>query len=137
MRGPIITFKRAKRLRREMSLPEVVLWQHLRRDTLKGYRFRRQHPIGPYILDFYCAEARLCIEIDGAIHDNAEQAAHDQRRTQWLEEQGIRVLRFTAEDVLTDSSLEGVLTTIELAVAPSTAVPAVPLPRFAGEDQEE
>ncbi|HEV2518151.1 MAG TPA: endonuclease domain-containing protein [Devosia sp.] len=136
MRGPIITFKRAKRLRREMSLPEVVLWQHLRRDKLKGYRFRRQHPIGPFILDFYCSQARLCIEIDGAVHDSAEQAAHDERRTKWLQEQGIHVLRFIAADVLIDSSLEGVLTTIELAVAPSTAVPAVPLPRFAGEDQK-
>ena len=136
MRGPIITFKRAKRLRREMSLPEVVLWQQLRRDHLKGHRFRRQHPVGPYILDFYCAVRRLCIEIDGATHDNAEQAAHDQRRTQWLEEQGIQVLRFMASDVLNARSLEGVLAAIELAVAPSTAVPAVPLPRFAGEDQE-
>lgn len=136
MRAPVVTFKHARRLRREMTLPEVILWQHLRRGSLKGHRFRRQHPIGPYILDFYCTESRLCVEIDGAAHDNPERAAHDERRTIWLEEQGIRVLRFTAADILNDEALEGVLTAIALAVAPSTAVPAVPLPRFAGEDQE-
>lgn len=136
MRAPIVTFKRAKRLRREMSLPEVILWQHLRGRRLGHIRFRRQHPIGPYILDFYCADARLCVEIDRYSHENAEQAAHDERRTEWLRQKGIEVLRFMASDILKDEHLEGVLKAIELAAAPSTAVSAVPLPRFAGEDQE-
>jgi very-short-patch-repair endonuclease len=118
-----------------LSLPEVVLWQYLRGSKIAGMRFRRQHPIGPYILDFYCAEHRLCIEIDGRSHDNADRAAHDERRTEWLGTLGITVLRFAATDILNDEYLEGVLKMI--ASAPSTAVPAVPLPRFAGEDQEE
>ena len=136
MRAPERTFYRAKRLRRGMSLPEVVLWQHLRASKLGGMRFRRQHPIGAYILDFYCAEQHLCVEVDGAAHDAPERAAHDDRRTAWLATNGIRVLRFPAADVLNDKYLEGVLQMIALAAAPSTAVPAVPLPRFAGEDQE-
>ena len=136
MRAPLVTFKRAKRLRREMSLPEVVLWQHLRGRRLRDMRFRRQHAVGPYILDFYSADARLCVEIDGVSHNSVEQAAHDGRRTEWLRQQGIAVLRLAASDVLKDDHLEGVLKAIELAAAPSTAVSAVPLPRFAGEDQE-
>ncbi|WP_423068469.1 endonuclease domain-containing protein [Devosia sp. CN2-171] len=100
MRGPIVTFKRAKRLRREMSLPEVLLWQHLRGGQLAGLRFRRQHPIGPYILDFYCAQVGLCVEIDGYSHDSEAGLQHDERRTLWLGGQNIRVFRVTAADVL-------------------------------------
>jgi very-short-patch-repair endonuclease len=59
------TFERARELRRQMSLPEIVLWQALRKARLGGLRFRRQHPIGPYIVDFYCPAARLAIEVDG------------------------------------------------------------------------
>ena len=65
MRTPEKTFSRARALRRQMSLSEIVLWQALRKGRLAGLRFRRQHPIGPYILDFYCASARLAIEGDG------------------------------------------------------------------------
>jgi len=118
MRGPAITFKRAKRLRREMSLTEIILWERLRGHRLAGARFRRQHPIGPYILDFYCASATLCIEIDGYLHDSAERFEHDLVRTRWLEARGIRILRFPATEVL--ENLEGVLTAIALAAAPST-----------------
>jgi len=64
-----------------MTLPEVVLWQELRRGKLKGLQFRRQHPIGPYILDFYCSAARLAIEIDGASHSSDVQAKHDENVT--------------------------------------------------------
>jgi very-short-patch-repair endonuclease len=74
MRALEKTFDRARALRRKMSLPEVVLWQALRRGQVAGLRFRRQHPIGPYILDFYCLSARLAIEVDGFAHDNAVQA---------------------------------------------------------------
>ena len=112
MRGPIITFKRARQLRRDMTLPEVVLWEHLRRGRL-AMRFRRQHPIGPYVLDFYCSEHRLCVEVDGFVHDLPGQAMHDERRDAWLKQQGIRVLRFRAADVLSDRELEGVLNLIE------------------------
>ncbi len=82
-----------------MTLPEVMLWQILRGDRLNGLRFRRQHPIGPYILDFFCSAPRLAIEVDGAMHGYVERARHDAIRDAWLEAQGIKVLRLKAEDV--------------------------------------
>jgi very-short-patch-repair endonuclease len=94
-------YKAAKRQRRKMSLPEVLLWQRLRR-TPWGIRFRRQHPIGPYVLDFYCAAGRLAIEIDGIAHDMGDRPESDAVRTAWLEAQGLRVLRVPAGDVLRD-----------------------------------
>ena len=112
MRAPILTFRRARALRREMTLPEVVLWRALRRGAVGRLRFRRQHPVGPYVLDFYCAAARLALEVDGVVHDLPEQAARDERRMAWLGEQGIRVLRVPAGEVLRDESLDGVLETI-------------------------
>src|SRR5215216_260381 len=111
MRAPLLTFKRARALRRAMTLPEVVLWQALR-GGVGGLRFRRQHPIGPYVLDFYCPAIRLAVEVDGAVHDIPNQAAHDLRRDAWLAAQGIQVLRFLAADVLSEEKREGVLDTI-------------------------
>ncbi len=121
MRSSVLTLKRARRLRREMTLPEIVLWPHLRGRALAGLHFRHQHPIGPYILDFYCASARLCVEIDGAVHNSIQAAQHDERRTAWLTQENIRVLRFAAADVLNDETLGGVLAAIQLGAAPSTA----------------
>jgi very-short-patch-repair endonuclease len=96
-----------------MTLPDVVLWRAaLRRAAVGDLRFRRQHPIGPYILDFYCPKARLAVEVDGAAHDLPQQAAHDAQGAAWLREQGIRVLRVPAGDVLRDEALDGVLDTI-------------------------
>ena len=112
MRAPTLTFKRARALRREMTLPEVVLWRALRGGGVAELRFRRQHPVGPYVLEFYCAAARLAVEVDGAVHDVPEQATHDERRMAWLAERGIRVLRVPAREVLRDESLDGVLETI-------------------------
>ena len=129
MRAPVLTFKRARALRRDMSLPEVVLWEHLRGRRLNGLRFRRQHPIGPYILDFYCSSARLAIEVDGASHDFQERVRHDEQRQSWLAKRGIRTLRFNAKEILDDHELEGVLTTIaEIGAAPSTASGGPPPP---------
>ena len=99
MRAPLLTFKRARRLRRTMTRPEEILWSLLRGKQLDDLRFRRQHPVGPYILDFYCTSAKLCIEIDGPSHDSMPAAGHDARRTAWLNEQGISVLRFSAEQI--------------------------------------
>lgn len=96
MRAPILTQKRARALRRAMTEPERVLWAMLRRKQ-HGLRFRRQHAMGPYILDFYCAEAKLCAEVDGPVHE--ERVEHDARRTAWLNDQGVRVVRFTVADV--------------------------------------
>lgn len=137
MRAPDRTFDRARELRREMSLPEVVLWQVLRKGRLVGLRFRRQHPIGPYILDFYCAAARLAIEVDGLAHDTVGQMRHDEHRDAWLAQRGVSVLRVRANDVLRDENLEGVLLAIEHAavVAPSGARTAPPPPPGGGGTQ--
>ena len=104
-----------------MTLPEVILWQYLRSRKLAGLHFRHQHPVGPYILDFYCSSARLCVEIDGQTHATLEAERYDERRTAWLTRQNIRVLRFAASDVLKDDHLEGVLIMIAQAAAPSAA----------------
>jgi very-short-patch-repair endonuclease len=130
-----LTFKRARSLRREMSLPERLLWRELRGGRVSKARFRRQHPIGPYILDFYCPTAFMAVEIDGiAAHEGPERARHDVRRDAWLKEQGIRVLRFAAADVLDEERRKDVLAAIGVALAPTTALRAVPLPRFTGEE---
>ncbi len=93
---------------------------------LGGHRFRRQHPIGPYILDFFCAEEKLCVEVDGYSHDSPQAAAHDERRTDWLAQQGIRVLRIPATEVM--ENMDGVLKAIVLAAAPSTGFAGPPPP---------
>lgn len=92
-------YKNARRLRRELSLPEKLLWVRLRASEL---RYRRQHPFGPYVLDFYCAAAKLAIELDGAAHDFGDRPRRDDRRMEWLQSQGIQVMRIPARDVLTD-----------------------------------
>jgi very-short-patch-repair endonuclease len=116
MRSPILTQKRAKALRRALTQPEQALWSLLRRD-LQGLHFRRQHALGPYILDFYCASAKLCVEIDGPIHN--DQVQHDARRTAWLITKRIRVIRFSVEELERRPSF--VVATIVEAAAPSTA----------------
>jgi very-short-patch-repair endonuclease len=92
MRTQDFTLKRARRLRQALTGPEVGLWVRLRYRQLGGFRFRRQHPVGPYILDFYCAEARLAVEIDGPMHDDPDQIRRDARRDEWLAAAGIGVL---------------------------------------------
>ena len=91
-------YKNARRLRRNLSLPEKLLWVRLRRADM---RFRKQHPIGPYVLDFYCASA-LAIEVDGFAHDIGNRPQRDERRSEWLRQEGIEVLRIPAKDVLAD-----------------------------------
>ena len=109
MRGPTETFDRARRLRREMTLPEVLLWQALRRKALAGLRFRKQHAIGRCVLDFYLPSARLAVEVDGRAHDMGGNPGRDARRDAWLAVRGVRVLRVAAADVLDEERLEGVL----------------------------
>src|ERR1700722_16471011 len=123
MRAPILTLKRARKLRRKLTLPEVLLWERIRGGRLNGLRFRRQHPIGPYILDFYCPSARLAVEIDGAGHDHESQWAHDKRRDRWLGENRIRVLRTPARDILNDEAIEGVISSIAQAARRSPPFP--------------
>ena len=113
MRAPAVTFDRARMLRRAMTLPEVILWQALRGGRLDGLRFRRQHPIGPYILDFYCTSARLALEVDGRLaHDHPDRVRHDTRRDAWLTERGISILHFAATDALENERRQDVLAAI-------------------------
>jgi very-short-patch-repair endonuclease len=93
------SYERAKTFRRALTPPEARLWVRLRRRSLSDLRFRRQHPVGPYILDFYCAAARLAVEVDGEVHGQADQAERDVRRDAWLAGRGVRVIRLRAEDV--------------------------------------
>ena len=88
-----------------MSLPEVLLWQRLKGWRADGIHVRRQHPIGAYILDFYCDERRLAIEVDGAFHLEGTRPLYDARRDEWLKQQGIRVLRISAQLVMRDIEL--------------------------------
>ena len=116
MRAPDFIRDRARQLRRDMTGPERLLWSMLRRNPA-GLHFRRQHPVGPFILDFYCAAAKLCIEVDGPVHDG--QAERDDRRTAWLAKEGIRVIRFSTGDVEQHSAR--VIAAIAQAAPPSTA----------------
>ena len=93
------TVTRARRLRADMTLPEVLLWQQLRQRP-EGLKFRRQHPAGDCVLDFYCASARLAVEIDGQVH--ADTTARDANRDAWLAARGVRTLRLSAALVMSD-----------------------------------
>ena len=120
---------RARNLRGNMTDAEARLWHALRRDQLNGLHFRRQHPVGPFTLDFYCPSLRLAVEVDGGQH--AEQVKQaDDRRTRWLGEKGVVVVRYWNNDVL--SNLEGVLSDLlakveSLAQAAATPSPTLPL----------
>ena len=93
---------KARKLRREMTLPEVILWQALRHRP-DGLKFRRQHPTGPYILDFFCSDARLAIEVDGEAHSRGDRPERDLARDEWLRTAGIETLRVPAVELLSDA----------------------------------
>lgn len=95
---PLI-FERAKELRNRLTKHERILWKELRSNKLQGLRFKAQHPVGQYIVDFYCNRLKLVIEIDGDNHQNADQKAYDKDRTCALNEFGIKVLRFTNGEI--------------------------------------
>src|SRR5437660_1692952 len=105
--------RRARKQRRNMSLPEVLLWQQLRKEP-DGVQFRRQHPAGPYVLDFFCATANLAIEVDGEAHNGGDRPTRDLARDMWLGEQGVRVLRIPTVEVL--KNLDGVLRAVSTAL---------------------
>ena len=114
MRGRnLFTVNRARNLRRESTPAERKLWDALRNRQLDGMKFVRQEPVGPYIADLICRSEGLIIEVDGPTHDAPEAQAYDQRRTDWLQREGYKVLRFTNEDVFGD--LEPLLASIRLA----------------------
>ena len=113
-RLPVGLLNDARRLRHETTDAEQFLWRVLRDRRMAEKKFRRQHPIGRYIVDFYCHEARLAIEVDGGQHDETEHRVRDEERDLWLAEQGIRVLRFWNTDVFLNT--QGVLQTLWEAI---------------------
>ena len=110
--------QRSRDFRHPLTPPEATVWKAVRGHQL-GIKIRRQHPIGRFIVDFYCSEARLAIEIDGDTHAAADQATYDSARTAWLEERGYRVIRFQARQV--ESNLEDVREAIRRACEARTA----------------
>lgn len=102
MEAPKSTVQRARSLRRRMTPPEARLWIQLRRKAVEGWRFRRQHPIGPYVLDFYCDAAALAVEVDGQTHWLGDQPGRDRERDAWLALRGIRTLRLPARLIFED-----------------------------------
>ena len=99
---------RARELRRELTPAERILWPRLRGRRFLGFKFRRQHPFGRYVLDFFCHESSIVVELDGLTHVGRE--AQDKRRQRWIESRGLKVLRFWDSDVYTN--LNGVLEVI-------------------------
>jgi very-short-patch-repair endonuclease len=106
--------KFARNLRHQQSDAERLLWGKLRGLQLNRVKFRRQHPIGKYVVDFVSLSKKLIIEIDGSQHNEEFVKEKDERRTRWLEEEGYLVLRFWNNDVLTN--IEGIFTTIQEAL---------------------
>jgi very-short-patch-repair endonuclease len=98
---------RRKELRNNATQAEIILWQSLKKSQLKGRKFRRQQNIENYIVDFYCPEEKLVVELDGQVHFEEEQKKYDEERTRFIEALGIRVIRIENQDVL--YSIESVL----------------------------
>jgi very-short-patch-repair endonuclease len=97
-----LTYARAKAMRREPTCAERKLWGALRKRTLGDYKFVRQQPIGPYIVDFLCRKKMLIVEVDGATHCDAHEIQHDERRTNYLKSRGYSMVRVDNPSVYTD-----------------------------------
>jgi very-short-patch-repair endonuclease len=137
MRAPKETFTLARRLRRDLSPPEARLWNRLRERKPKTPVFRRQHPIGPYVLDFFCAEARLAVEIDGLSHDSGDRPQRDASRDAWLRARGLTVMRIAALEAMRDAdeaaqAIVRAATEMIRAGTPSTAPTRGPPPPLRG-----
>ena len=123
---------RRRKLRRRLTPAEATLWKYLKNSNLDGRKFRRQHSVGPYILDFYCVEEWFAVELDGEVHRNDLAAAYDYRRKLYLNKNGIKVIRF--ENFLIWDDIEHVLGLIKshfgwmanLSTTPSTEAAATP-----------
>jgi len=113
--------ERRRQLRRQSTDAELLLWRLLRGRQRGGAKFRRQHQVGPYVLDLYCPEQRVAVEADGAQHLTVEGVARDAVRTRYLESKGIRVLRFTNAQILTetDAVVEAIAQDLEGGPSPS------------------
>ena len=125
---------RARQLRRSATDAERRLWLRLRSARLHGAKFRRQHPLGPYIADFFCLAARLVVELDGGGHDAEAQRRADAARTAYLESCGYRVLRFWNNEVI--DNIDGVVEKIaEYLLGPSPGASRRPLPTGRGTEK--
>ena len=122
MRATARSMASARRLRRQLSLPEMLLWRLLRLNR-RELRFRKQHPIGPFVADFYCPSAKIVIEIDGAMHNRTVDA--DSRRDAYMRSLGLAIIRIPAVDVLSDPEAvaDGIYRICEELAGPSTAQP--------------
>lgn len=116
----------ARQLRTNQTDCELLLWQKLRSRQIANLKFRRQFPCPPYILDFYCAELKLAIELDGGQHYTTPQQIHDRRRTLHLQQQGIKVLRFSNLEVM--HQMNDVLEHIFRTIKPAATSAQTPLP---------
>ena len=119
MRAPSSTIAAAKDFRRNLSAPEAMLWVRLRARSPNRPAFRRQHPIGRCVLDFYCAKAKVAVEIDGRAHEAEDRPERDARRDGWLEAQGVTVVRIPACEVLAnaDAVADGIIRTALAIIA--------------------
>ena len=95
--------KLARHFRKAMTHAEVLLWLGLKGHSREGFSFHKQHPVGPYIADFYCAKIKLVIEVDGQIHKRDDHPQRDAVRDQWFAEQGIEIMRIPAADIMADA----------------------------------
>ncbi|MFA7404566.1 MAG: DUF559 domain-containing protein [Pelobacteraceae bacterium] len=111
---PAPLLEAARALRKSMTDAEQLMWHCLRQKQLGGFRFRRQHPFERFVLDFYCCEAKLAVELDGGQHNESETIVRDTERTAFLEQHGIQVIRFWNNEVF--QNLEGVLQSVYDAV---------------------
>jgi very-short-patch-repair endonuclease len=109
-----------------MSAPEMRLWNRLRQRESGKPAFRRQHPVGPYVLDFYCARARLAIEVDGASHDMGDRPQRDLRRDEWLGERGITVMRIAASELARADEVADAIARMAAEMASGRAPPPPP-----------
>ena len=107
---------RRKELRLNQTEAEKALWKRIRNKQYNGLKFFRQYGIGPYILDFYCPEVKLAIELDGGQHNDVENKDYDETRTEYLKAHGIEVIRFWNTEVL--GNMEGVLAKVEAVITP-------------------
>ena len=122
----------ARQLRTAMTDAERRLWQSLRLQQFDGYKFRRQHPLGHYVVDFVCLEAKLVVEVDGGQH--SERQDYDASRTEWLSQRGLRVVRFWNHEVMND--IEAVKAVIWEALCENSQPPSQPSP-LQGEGAKE
>lgn len=126
--------ERRQVLRRNMTQPEIVLWMKLKRKQIDGHRFRRQYSVASYVMDFYCPDLRLAIEIDGASHDRPNAKEYDQEREEQINQLGITIIRFTNSQI--ETKLEEVMQYIRETSASLRGSKAITYPLVKGKTQK-